>query len=530
MPVNSPSPRARRTRVLIVGSSFSGSLLAWILQSQGIDCLVIDRQLHPRFAIGESSTPTADMYLRYLAERWGIRELAPLSTYGTWKEAYPSLGVGLKRGFSYFSHQPNQPFQESAVDGFRNSYLVAASASDSMSDTHWYREDVDQFMKRSAERIGVEVLEEVELTSAEFCQGSWKLQLSQGANAAATADGDKCRGSICDVVADFVVDASGAAAAFASLIGVRPDGMKMQTRTGSLFAHFEGVGGFANRLTSFEHDRSLFFDADHAAQHHLTPNGWMWVLRFDSSRNDRTSVGWVLPESEIKRLYDGGVKPSQQKLLACWMALAARFPGIDEMLQESRIVAPDTGIGCVPRISRRLSQSVGKQWASLPSTFGVVDPLHSTGIAHALSGVSRLAEILISGSEAFGGRQTEERLHEYSQQLRRELDWIDSIVSVCYAAIGSFRRFCAASSFYFVSSIAMERAFYDDPNLKKIGFLGASDQEFKATLSKCIESLSAYHDDAGYEEAIRRSIEPWNTVGLLDPSLQQRLAHTIALK
>ena len=35
-----------------VGSGFSGSLLAWILQRQGKEVVLIDRGTHPRFAIG----------------------------------------------------------------------------------------------------------------------------------------------------------------------------------------------------------------------------------------------------------------------------------------------------------------------------------------------------------------------------------------------------------------------------------------------------------------------------------------------
>jgi FADH2 O2-dependent halogenase len=49
--------------VLILGSSFSGSLLAWLLARRGLRVALIDRDRHPRFAIGESSTPVADLLL-----------------------------------------------------------------------------------------------------------------------------------------------------------------------------------------------------------------------------------------------------------------------------------------------------------------------------------------------------------------------------------------------------------------------------------------------------------------------------------
>ncbi|MEY4567785.1 MAG: hypothetical protein RLY14_2755, partial [Planctomycetota bacterium] len=52
--------------VTILGSSFSGSLLAWILASQGMRVLLLDRNKHPRFAIGESSTPVADYLVEWI--------------------------------------------------------------------------------------------------------------------------------------------------------------------------------------------------------------------------------------------------------------------------------------------------------------------------------------------------------------------------------------------------------------------------------------------------------------------------------
>jgi UDP-galactopyranose mutase len=63
--------------VLILGSGFSGGLLAWILASQGLRVAILDRSRHPRFAIGESSTPAADMVIADLAARYQLPKLAP---------------------------------------------------------------------------------------------------------------------------------------------------------------------------------------------------------------------------------------------------------------------------------------------------------------------------------------------------------------------------------------------------------------------------------------------------------------------
>ncbi len=86
-----------RRKILVVGSGFSGSLLASILQKDGNDVTLIDKSSHPRFAIGESSTPTAGFILKSLIDRYDLQELKPLTRYGLWREHLSEIGVGVKR-------------------------------------------------------------------------------------------------------------------------------------------------------------------------------------------------------------------------------------------------------------------------------------------------------------------------------------------------------------------------------------------------------------------------------------------------
>jgi FADH2 O2-dependent halogenase len=81
--------------VIILGSGFAGSLLAAILARQGMRVVLLDRDHHPRFAIGESSTPIADLLLSHLASRWDLPDVAPLARWGTWRKTYPEIGCGL---------------------------------------------------------------------------------------------------------------------------------------------------------------------------------------------------------------------------------------------------------------------------------------------------------------------------------------------------------------------------------------------------------------------------------------------------
>ena len=92
----------------IVGSGFGGSLLAMIARRLGLRVLLLEKGRHPRFAIGESSTPLANLLLEELATRYDLPRLKPLCKWGTWQKEYPEIGCGLKRGFTFLHHKKDK--------------------------------------------------------------------------------------------------------------------------------------------------------------------------------------------------------------------------------------------------------------------------------------------------------------------------------------------------------------------------------------------------------------------------------------
>ncbi|MGY8753283.1 MAG: NAD(P)-binding protein, partial [Phycisphaerales bacterium] len=95
-----------RYDLAILGSGFGGSITALIANQMGMRTVLIEKGSHPRFATGESSTPQADIALATIADTYNLPRLKPLARYGSWKEAYPELNCGPKRGFTYI-HHPN---------------------------------------------------------------------------------------------------------------------------------------------------------------------------------------------------------------------------------------------------------------------------------------------------------------------------------------------------------------------------------------------------------------------------------------
>src|SRR5437762_13768060 len=91
--------------IAVVGSGFGGSLIAMIARRLGRSVVLLERGKHPRFAIGESSTPLANLLLAELAARYDLPRVMPLAKWGSWQRTYPEIGCGLKRGFTFYHHQ-----------------------------------------------------------------------------------------------------------------------------------------------------------------------------------------------------------------------------------------------------------------------------------------------------------------------------------------------------------------------------------------------------------------------------------------
>ena len=80
---------SERVEVAIVGSGFAGSLLARVLAVLGYDVVLLERGTHPRFAIGESTTPLANLSLERIARRYGLPDCYRLAAHGRWLEHHP---------------------------------------------------------------------------------------------------------------------------------------------------------------------------------------------------------------------------------------------------------------------------------------------------------------------------------------------------------------------------------------------------------------------------------------------------------
>ena len=477
--------------VAIVGSGFAGSVLARCLERQGQRVVLLEKRSHPRFAIGESSTPLAAIALERLAKRYGMEDLDSLAAHGRWLERYPEVRRGLKRGFTFFRHEPGRSLSPDPD----NRLLVAASPDDVVSDSHWLRADVDALLVERAVADGVEYRDRCEVTEVVETERCVTLSgLREGVPF--------------DAQADFVVDASGPAAAVAGHLGAERVARPARFRSGVIFSHFAGVEPLSIVWQGEgTHVEPGPYPDERAAVHHLVEEGWIYVLPFD---HDCVSAGLVA---------DGDLDDSQGEKL--WMRVLARYPTLARQFRDATLLRPLT---VRSPLQYRLTRAIGERWAALPHVYSFLDPMYSTGIAWSLLGVERLAEVLSSPG---GGRR--EKLARYERRLSAEADQIERLIYGAHLARPDFSVFAAHSQLYFalVSFEEVRQRLFDGPQgeMSDRRFLGGEDEWAERLLSEAAARLEEW-SARGRTPSGARDFERWvseaiasrNIAGLADPA------------
>lgn len=484
---------AEQADAIVLGSGFGGSLLSMILVQSGSSVVNVDRFAHPRFAVGESSTPLADQMLAQLAVQWDLPEILPLANYGTWKKELPNVTCGLKRGFSYFGHRPEMEF--SATDQM----LVTASSRDSVADTHWLRSDVDTFLYRCARERGVR----------QFVDARYQLQQRDGKWIVTLTAASREQ----TVSAPFVIDATGTSGEVLRYLKIPVQSGTLRTKSMAVYAHFANVpriDTMLNPTATANHP----YPCDAAAVHHVLDSGWMWQLRF----NDETvSAGLVGQWNKSSTATD------------IWRQTLSRFSFLERQFSDARCIRPNSGLVRTGYLQRLTTCAAGENWAALPSAAGFIDPLHSTGIAHTVSGICRLSWILSQHRHI----DRVAALAEYSRAVIDELQFVDQLVEGCYAAQPSFRLWCAWCMLYFAAVTSMEQ---DNDGIAST-FLRTADCKFRAVVADARVQLQLSIDSGRgtdacdrFESWLRQAIEPWNHVGLLDAACRGMYSRTAARK
>ena len=488
--------------VAIIGSGFAGTILARILHRLGRRVVILERGRHPRFALGESSTPLANLSLERLARRYGLEDLDRIAAYGRWLDTYPEVSRGLKRGFTFYGHSDGEAYQNSERNDRR--LLVAASPNDASADSHWLRAELDRHLVELARGEGVEILETVELETVDSEPSPMRLA-------------GRHRGRSIELSADLVIDGSGAAGFLAGRLPIAAASDPLPFRSHLVFGHFEGLRSFAEvvRETGASLSPGPYPD-ERAAVHHLFDNGWMYVLPFDSGV---VSAGFVLRD-------DRGTSAPQVQPDELWHELLDRLPTVAAQFARARAIR---GPSVVSDIRYRRVRAAGPGWALLPHAYAYYDPLYSTGIAWSLLGVERLASILeeIPAANALDRRALAPGLRRYERLLAAEADRIELLLLGAWRAMPDFELFTNHSFLYFTAVSWAETVQRLDPEGSDRGppawqgFLGLGDPVLDPLFPEAVRrlgELATAADRSSFAEWIRAAIAPRNIAGLAEPA------------
>ena len=475
--------------VAVVGSGFAGSLFALVARRAGRTVALLEKGAHPRFAIGESSSPLANLLLEEIAARFELPRLLPLTTWGTWRRTYPEITCGLKRGFTFYAHEEGRRF--AGAPDRSDQLLVAASPNDAVADTHWYRPDFDQFLVREAEAEGAAYRDRSRLAAVSREGDGWRLE------------GDRL-GEPFSIRARFLVDASGRDAALSAALSCGDAPPAGLPATQGLFTHFTDVKRL-DTLRDFAGFAAPPYPVDDAAVHHVFRGGWIWVLRFS---NGITSAG-VAAEDDLARdlrLEEG--EPAWQRLLAL-------FPSVRAQFAEARAALPFVH---APRLGFRRARAAGDGWALLPSAAAFADPLLSMGFPLALLGIQRLGLALAGdwGTPRFG-----KRVRDYGEATLAEADAAARLVGALHAAFDDFPLFAELSKLYFAAASYSESARRLGKVSLASSFLLSKHPAFGPALRRICDAARRPLDPESRPRLladVARTIAPFDVAGLGDAS------------
>lgn len=343
--------------VAILGSGLGGSVLASLLARRGRRVALIDKQPHPRFAIGESTLVYTTQTLASLAERYDIPALAP-------KRIRRAVGdqCGVKRHFGYVYHHEGAPADPDEV-------MMAWIGPP---EFHFFRADVDRYLFDVALDLGVTPFVGAGVTRVDADPDGVVIHLDDATT----------------VAARFVVDGTGFRSVLAEQHGLRKPDPGLHTHTRTLFTHMRDVRPFDTIMPRRRH--KMPGPLHEGTLHHVFDGGWLWVIPFDNhkgSRNPLVSVGLQL---DCRRF----PIPTDQTPEEEFRTFLDRYPSLAEQFEGAVAVRPWVRTG---RLQFASTTAVpGPRQALLPHAYGFIDPLYSRGLAFTLDGVKFLAHALLS--------------------------------------------------------------------------------------------------------------------------------------
>ncbi len=311
--------------VLVIGGGPAGSTAAALLAERGVDVLVVERERHPRFHVGESLLP---------------RNTALLDRLGVTAQV-AALGVH-KPGAEFVDDATGRAVQFAFADGLDKTYTHSWQVP---------RAEFDHLLFEAAAARGARTMQGTRVTDVALA--------APGGRAAVTAVGED--GAALRIAPRYVLDASGRDTFLAGRLGLKRSNKR--NNTAAVYAHYAGA---ERRTGALEGYISV----------HLADDGWFWMIPL---RDGVMSVGFVADPAAFKGSQAGGRRGGPAALLAERIAAS---PTVSARMQGAVPVSEARGAG---NYSYDAASGAGEGYLLIGDAFAFLDPVFSSGVLLAMT-------------------------------------------------------------------------------------------------------------------------------------------------
>jgi FADH2 O2-dependent halogenase len=442
----SGSGKVHEVDVVILGSGLAGSVTGSILARHGAKVALVDAASHPRFAIGESTTPHLIEWLRILALRFDIPELADLFDVQVANERIGPFH-GQKQSFGFVKHDPGrEPDPDEATIYVVPKLITRAS--------HLYRQDSDAHFFHVAAKYGC------------ILRQNWRaaeLDFDDDGVTVTGQNGEVFRGR-------YLIDASGFRSPLAQKFDLRDKPARFKHHSRSMFTHYIGVKPFDDVIDWPRQDRPPA-PWNNGTLHHLIERGWFWIIPFSNYKGSISplcSVGLTIDERTYPKPTDMTADEEFDKFLDTYPAIKRQFDGAKRVREW---VSTD-------RLQYSSKHSIGYRWCLMSHAAGFIDPLYSFGLGNTFQVVYGLVSRLL---EALADDDFSVERFQYVDQLERGLLYYnDLIVNSSFISFSEFKLWNAVfrvwGAFLAHGSLRLVRA--------RLGYLIDGDERHFAELEQ----------------------------------------------
>jgi FADH2 O2-dependent halogenase len=390
--------------VIVLGTGIGGSMLGAVLARQKLKVLMIDSETHPRFTIGEATTPDTNFRLKLLGLKYDVPEIAHLSAFHPTRD-FVSPACGVKRAFSFLYQTEGRE----QVPTQTHQYPTLAPPMGP--DLHFFRQDVDAYMMAAAVGHGARVRQQTRIADIDIRDDG------------VTLVSDKQE----KFEASYLVDGTGIRSVLAQKFQLREDPAKFRTNSRAIFTHMMGVKLYDQVGSAREH-HGLKYPLCQSTLHHVFEGGWFWVIPFNNhtdSTNPLCSVGLVLN----RELHPETGMDAEEEF---W-SYVAKFPEMVRQFEGAQAVRTWTSSGRLQYSSKTIT---GPRYCLLSHAGFFIDPLYSTGLALTTAMVDLLGGKLLKAFRAndFSVQQFED-LNEF---FETNITYADQMVACSFVAFRDF--------------------------------------------------------------------------------------------